>query len=82
MPFADTDNDWVTRCDCVSTEDGVKLQAQRAMPEIGNEDAISSCGASEWNDGTELLVADEEVRILRGYVYFYFYFYFPYRQYD
>jgi hypothetical protein len=80
MPFADTDNDWVTRCDCVSTEDGVKLQAQRAMPEIGNEDAISSCGASEWNDGAELLVADEEVRILRGYVYFYFYF--PYRQYD
>ena len=74
MPFADTDNDWVTRCDCVSTEDGVKLQAQRAMPEIGNEDAISSCGASEWNDGAELLVADEEVRILRGYVYFYFYF--------
>ena len=48
MPFADTDNDWVTRCDCVSTEDGVKLQAQRAMPEIGNEDAISSCGAAEW----------------------------------
>ena len=74
MPFADTDNDWVTRCDCVSTEDGVRLQAQRAMPEIGNEDAISSCGASEWNDGAELLVADEEVRILRGYVYFYFYF--------
>ena len=66
MPFADTDNDWVTRCDCVSTEDGVKLQAQRAMPEIGNEDAISSCGAAEWNDGAELLVADEEVRILRG----------------
>ena len=49
MPFADEDFDWVTRCECVSTDDGVRIDASRAMPEIGNEDAISSCGAAEWN---------------------------------
>ena len=59
MPFADEDFDWVTRCECVSTDDGVRIDASRAMPEIGNEDAISSCGAAEWNDGAELLIADE-----------------------
>ena len=66
MPFADEDFDWVTRCECVSTDDGVRSDASRAMPEIGNEDAISSCGAAEWNDGAELLIADETLRILRG----------------
>ena len=66
MPFADEDFDWVTRCECVSTDDGVRIDASRAMPEIGNEDAISSCGAAEWNDGAELVIADETLRILRG----------------
>ena len=66
MPFADEDFDWVTRCECVATDHGVRIDASRAMPEIGNEDAISSCGAAEWNDGAELVIADETLRILRG----------------
>lgn len=35
------------------------------MPEIGNEDSISSCGGSEWGEHVAY-VEDEPLRILRG----------------
>ena len=41
------------------------MASKRAMPEIGNEDAISSCGGSEWGEDVAY-VEDEPLRILRG----------------
>jgi hypothetical protein len=42
-----------------------EIASKRAMPEIGNEDAISSCGGSEWGEHVAY-VEDEALRVLRG----------------
>ena len=42
-----------------------KIASKRAMPEIGNEDAISSCGGAEWGEDVAY-VEDEILRVLRG----------------
>ena len=49
----------------LATDDGIEMRTKRAMPEIGNEDAISSCGGSEWGEDVAY-VEDDPVRILRG----------------
>ena len=55
----------MTKCETVATDDGIELRTKRAMPEIGNEEAISSCGGSEWGEDVAY-VEDEPVRVLRG----------------
>jgi len=39
------------------------IETKRALPEIGNEDAIASCGGSEWNEYVAY-VEDEPRRVL------------------
>jgi len=65
MPFREQVTDWMTKCETVATDDGIELRTKRAMPEIGNEEAISSCGGSEWGEDVAY-VEDEPVRVLRG----------------
>ena len=65
MPFREQVTDWMTKCETVATDDGIEIRTKRAMPEIGNEDAISSCGGSEWGEDVAY-VEDDPVRILRG----------------
>ena len=65
MPFREEVTDWMTKCETVATDDGVELRARRAMPEIGNEDAIGSCGGAEWGEDVAF-VEEDPVRVLRG----------------
>mmetsp|Transcript_22798 Transcript_22798/g.36669 ORF Transcript_22798/g.36669 Transcript_22798/m.36669 type:complete len:410 (+) Transcript_22798:153-1382(+) len=65
MPFRDTVTDWMTKCEVTNTGDGVMIETKRALPEIGNEDAIASCGGSEWNEYVAY-VEDEPRFVLRG----------------
>ena len=44
MPFRDLVYDWQTKCVVSAEGDGLELVTKRALPEIGNEEAISSCG--------------------------------------
>ena len=41
------------------------IRTKRAMPEIGNEDAISSCGGAEWGEHVAF-VEDDPLYVLRG----------------
>lgn len=65
MPFADTQLDWMTKTSVAQGVDGVTFAAKRAMPQIGNEDAISSCGGAEWGEHVAF-VEDAPITVLRG----------------
>ena len=65
MPFRDAVYSWQTKCEIVDVGDGAEISSKRALPTIGNEDAISSCGGSEWGEDVAR-VEDEPVVILRG----------------
>lgn len=65
MPFRELTMDWMTKCDTIATEDGIAMRAKRAMPEIGNEDAISSCGGAEWGEHVQF-VEDKWYVVLKG----------------
>ena len=65
MPFRETELDWMTKCETSATGDGLAIRAKRAMPEIGNEDAISSCGGAEWGEHVAF-VEDDPLYVLRG----------------
>ena len=65
MPFRERELDWMTKNETSNTGDGLRMQTKRAMPEIGNEDAISSCGGAEWGEHVAF-VEDEPLFILRG----------------
>ena len=65
MPFRETELDWMTKCETSATGDGLAICTKRAMPEIGNEDAISSCGGAEWGEHVAF-VEDDPLYVLRG----------------
>ena len=65
MPFREPEMDWMTKCETTATDDGLRVAAARAIPEIGNEDASSSCGGAEWGEHVAF-IADDPARILRG----------------
>jgi hypothetical protein len=67
MPFREQELDWMTKNTTESNDggDGLVIKTKRAMPTIGNEDAISSCGGAEWGEHVAF-VEDEPLCILRG----------------
>ena len=67
MPFREQELDWMTKNTTESNDggDGLVINTKRAMPTIGNEDAISSCGGAEWGEHVAF-VEDEPLCILRG----------------
>jgi hypothetical protein len=65
MPFRETELDWMTKCETSATGDGLAIRTKRAMPEIGNEDAISSCGGAEWGEHVAF-VEDEPLYVACG----------------
>ena len=65
MPFREPELDWMTKCETAATGDGLAVRTKRAMPEVGNEDAVSSCGGAEWGEHVAF-VEDEPIFILKG----------------